>query len=102
MSIQPYLFFEGRCDEAIEFYRGALGAEVEMLMRFKDSPDQGGCPDGPLPDGEKVMHACLKIRGGTAVGLRRFVRREAQLPGRIDLARRARRGDRRPVLRGAR
>ena len=34
--IQPYLFFEGRCEEAIEFYRKALGAEVEALMRFKD------------------------------------------------------------------
>ena len=39
MQIQPYLFFDGRCEEAIEFYRGALGAEVTMLMRFKDSPD---------------------------------------------------------------
>jgi len=38
MQIQPYLFFDGRCDEAIEFYRGALGAEVTMLMRFKESP----------------------------------------------------------------
>jgi hypothetical protein len=37
--VQPYLFFEGRCEEAIEFYRNALGAEVEMLMRFKDNPD---------------------------------------------------------------
>ena len=38
MQIQPYLFFDGRCDEAIEFYRKTLGAEVIMLMRFKDSP----------------------------------------------------------------
>ncbi len=38
-TVQPYLFFEGRCEEAIEFYRKALGAEVLMLMRFKDSPE---------------------------------------------------------------
>lgn len=56
--VQPYLFFDGRCDEALEFYRQALGAEVEMLMRFKDSPDPAGCP-GALPD--KVMHASLRI-----------------------------------------
>ena len=56
MQAQPYLFFEGRCDEAIEFYRGALGAEVMMLMRFKDSPEPAshGNPD-------KVMHATLRI-----------------------------------------
>ena len=39
MQVQPYLFFDGRCEEAIEFYRSALGAEVTMLMRFKDSPE---------------------------------------------------------------
>jgi len=61
MQIQPYLFFDGRCDEAIEFYRGTLGAEVTMLMRFKDSP-------GPASPGteDKVMHADLRI-GETTV-----------------------------------
>jgi PhnB protein len=39
MQVQPYLFFDGRCEEAIEFYRSALGAEVTMLMRFKESPE---------------------------------------------------------------
>jgi len=38
-TIQPYLFFNGSCEEAVEFYRKALGAEVEMMMRFKDSPE---------------------------------------------------------------
>jgi PhnB protein len=63
--VQPYLFFNGRCDEAIEFYRKVLGAEVEMLMRFKDSPEppQPGCP---APPGDKVMHANLRI-GSTNV-----------------------------------
>lgn len=60
MQVQPYLFFEGRCDEAIEFYRSALGAEVVMLMRFKEAPpsEQGRMsPDAA----DKVMHAHLKI-----------------------------------------
>jgi PhnB protein len=61
MSIQPYLTFGGRCQEAVEFYRDALGAEVEMLMRFKEAPDQP--PPGMVPDnwGDKIMHCCLKI-----------------------------------------
>jgi PhnB protein len=63
MQVQPYLFFDGRCDEAIEFYRRALGAEVQMLMRFKEGPDQSHTPPG---SGDKVMHACMRI-GETAV-----------------------------------
>jgi len=60
MAIQPYLFFEGRCEEALEFYRRALGAEVLMLMRYKDSPEQQ--PEGArTPPGDKVMHSCLRI-----------------------------------------
>jgi PhnB protein len=65
MHIEPYLFFDGRCEEAIEFYRQSVGAEVTMLMRFKDSPepvDQKMCP-GASPD--KVMHASLKIGEST-------------------------------------
>jgi PhnB protein len=58
-SIQPYLFFEGRCDEAVEFYKEALGAKVEMLMRYKDSP-QAPQPGHTMP-GDKVMHAALRI-----------------------------------------
>ena len=63
MQVQPYLFFNGRCDEAIEFYRGALGAEVIMLMRFKECPE----PNQLQPGTEnKVMHARLQI-GDTVV-----------------------------------
>ena len=60
--IQPYLFFEGRTEEALEFYRRALGAEVEMLMRYQDSPEGGKCPDGSTPPPDKVMHASFKLR----------------------------------------
>jgi PhnB protein len=58
MQAQPYLFFDGRCEEALEFYRQALGAEVEMLMRFKESPDPDHCPPGT---GDNVMHASFRI-----------------------------------------
>jgi PhnB protein len=61
MKVEPYLSFEGRCDEAIEFYKTAVGAKVNMLMRFKECPEPhpaGKCP----PELEnKVMHASLRI-----------------------------------------
>lgn len=64
-TITPYLLFGGRCEEAIEFYRTALGAEVEMLMHHKDSPDAP--PPGMLQPGfeNKVMHATVRIGGAT-------------------------------------
>jgi PhnB protein len=66
MQVQPYLFFDGRCEEAVEFYKSALGAEVAMLMRFKDSPeppDPGMVPPG---SGDKVMHTSFRI-GDTTI-----------------------------------
>lgn len=59
--IQPYLFFTGRCDEAIQFYQKAIGAEVEMIMRFRENPDPN--PPVTLPPGweNKVMHASLRV-----------------------------------------
>ena len=59
--IQPYLFFGGRCDEAITFYQTALGAKVEMIMRFKESPEPPPPGMMPLNWGEKVMHASFAI-----------------------------------------
>ena len=61
--IEPYLFFGGRTEEAIEFYKQALGAEVEMLMLFSDSPEP--VPQGVLQPGfeKKVMHASIRIGG---------------------------------------
>lgn len=60
-TIEPYLFFNGSCEEAIEFYRKALGAEVEMMMRFKESPEPP--PPGTVPPGfeNKIMHASFRI-----------------------------------------
>jgi PhnB protein len=59
-SIQPYLFFGGRCEEALEFYKTAIGAEVLFSMRYKESPEP--CP-GMLPPGSenKIMHASVRI-----------------------------------------
>jgi PhnB protein len=66
-QVQPYLFFNGRAEEAINFYKKALGAEVKMLMRWKDNPDLNN-PNAPKgdgcampPNGDGVMHACLQI-----------------------------------------
>jgi PhnB protein len=61
MGIEPYLFFNGRCDEAVEFYKKALGAEVLMLMRYKESPEPP--PPGMVPAGwdNKIMHTSLRI-----------------------------------------
>lgn len=66
MQVQSYLFFDGRCEEAVEFYKKALGAKVEMLMRFKESPDPP--PPGMVPPGfdDKIMHTSFRI-GDTVV-----------------------------------
>ena len=64
MQLQSYLFFDGRCEEAIEFYRKTLGAEVTTLMRFKDSPQPAINSPG---SGEKVMHASMRIGDATVM-----------------------------------
>ena len=66
MHVEPYLFFEGRCSEALEFYRNALGAEVTALIRYKDSPEPP--QPGTLPPGSenKVLHASFRV-GETTV-----------------------------------
>lgn len=63
MTVTPYLFFDGCSEEAIEFYKQALGAEVEMLMRYSDSPEP--LPPEMVPPGneDKIMHACIRING---------------------------------------
>ena len=58
MQIQPCLFFDGRCEEALEFYGKALGAKIEMMMRFKDSPDQTMIRPGSE---NKIMHASFRV-----------------------------------------
>ena len=67
MQVEPYLFFEGRCEEALEFYKKALKAEVTMLLRFKEAPDPP--PPGMLPPGSenKIMHASFTVAGATVM-----------------------------------
>ena len=63
MQVQPYLFFDGRAEEALEFYRTKLGAEVQMMMRFKENPEP---MPGGAPPGDKIMHSSFRI-GETTV-----------------------------------
>lgn len=65
-SIQPYLFFGGRCEEALSFYQKALGAKVDMMMRFNESPEPP--PPGCLAPGfeKKIMHSSFRV-GGTMI-----------------------------------
>jgi PhnB protein len=62
-TVVPYIFFEGRTEEALEFYKKAVGAQVLMMMRFKESPDQSMNPPGA---GDKIMHSRFVV-GGSAV-----------------------------------
>ena len=64
MSVQPYLFFDGKCDEALTFYKRAVGAEPKMLMRFKEAPDQSMVSPGSA---DKVMHAQVQIGDATVL-----------------------------------
>jgi PhnB protein len=58
MQVQPYLFFDGRCDAALDFYKTAIGANGKMLMRWKDSPDKSMCT---TDNADKVMHAQFQV-----------------------------------------
>ena len=62
MPVTPYLFFEGRCEEALNFYRDSLGAEVTFLMRYRESAES--CAMIPPGNDEKVLHASFRIGDG--------------------------------------
>jgi len=68
MQVQPYLFFDGRCEEALDFYKKTLGAKVEMMMRFKDNPDKDKNPNCMPSDDNKIMHAAFKVGDTTVMG----------------------------------
>jgi PhnB protein len=67
MQVQPYLFFDGRCDEAIGFYTKALGAKVQMVMRYKECPEPQAVAKFPPEMLDKVMHASLTIGDSTVM-----------------------------------
>lgn len=67
MQVQPYLFFDGRCEEAIEFYKKVLGAKVDTLMRFKESPEPAQGDSAPSAQmAEKIMHCSFRV-GDTVI-----------------------------------
>jgi len=81
MAIEPYLNFDGRCEEAIEFYKKALGAEVTMLMRFKENPEPNA-PGMMAPGSEnKVMHASLRIGGSNLMASDGYCKGEPNFGG---------------------
>lgn len=61
MQVQPYLFFNGNCEQALEFYKKALGAEVQMMMRYKESPEPPPADKVPANWGDKITHASVRI-----------------------------------------
>lgn len=66
MDVQPYLFFDGRCEEAVEFYQQAVGAQVLMLMRYADAPPASAPPEAVAPGSQnKVMHVSFKVGSST-------------------------------------
>jgi PhnB protein len=64
MIVQPYLTFDGKCDEALAFYKSAIGAEPKMLLRFKEAPDQSMVSPG---NADKVMHAQVQLGDSTVL-----------------------------------
>ena len=78
MQVQPYLQFDGRCEEAIEFYKSALGAKVEAIMRFKDGPD---CMEMPQGTGGQGAACLFPHRRVDDHGVRRLLQGQAGLPG---------------------
>ena len=81
MRVEPYLFFNGRCEEAVEFYQKTLAAEVAMLMRFKDSPEPHA--PGMLPPGSenKVMHASFRVGDTTVMASDGFCKGQTDFQG---------------------
>ncbi len=58
MKVQPYVFFDGKCEEALEFYKRSVGAKVNAMMRFGEAPDQSQIK----PESKnKVMHSAFQI-----------------------------------------
>lgn len=64
-AIRPYVFFRGRCEEAIAYYKATLGAEVRVMMRFKDNPEKPPCDSVPANLDERIMHAEIVVAGAT-------------------------------------
>ena len=81
MKVEAYLMFNGRCEEAVRFYERALGEKVEMMMRYREAPDQP--PPGMLPPGseEKIMHCSFRIGETTVMASDDMSAQDARLEG---------------------
>jgi PhnB protein len=84
MPVTPYLFFDGRCEEALNFYKAALGAEIGMMMRFKDNPEppkDESCERDPAQVADKIMHASFQIGGTTVMASDGYARGQPKFEG---------------------
>ncbi len=81
MQVQSYLFFEGKCEEAIEFYKKAIGAKLLMMMRMKEAPDPEMAKNLPKEHGEKIMHASIRVGESTIMMSDGRVQGNAQFKG---------------------
>ena len=81
MQLHPYLNFDGRCEEAIEFYRKALGAEVTMLMRFKEAPEPHDPNMTPPGSEEKIMHSSFRIGDSVVMASDGYCTQKASFQG---------------------
>ena len=81
MNVEPYLYFNGRCEEALNFYRDAIGADIVSLMRFSESPVP--CSPEMVPPGSehKVMHACIRVGDSTLMASDGMCTGEAKFAG---------------------
>lgn len=81
MKVQSYIFFDGRCEEALEFYGSTVGAKVNVILRYKDSPEPQ--PAEVLPPGSenKIMHSEFSIGETTLMGSDGYCGGKAQFQG---------------------
>lgn len=70
MQVQPYLYFEGRAEEALGFYQKTLGAQVDVMMRMSEAPPEAQTPGqgcrGDIDTSNKILHASFRV-GDTTV-----------------------------------
>lgn len=81
MIVQSYIFFEGRAEEALEFYKRALGAEVVALMRYSDAPDEEARRAAPAGAEDKVMHMAFRVGETLVLGSDGFAKGQPEFKG---------------------
>jgi PhnB protein len=65
MQLNSYLMFDGRCEEAFQFYTQVLGGKIEAIMKHTGTPAEQHAP----PEWrDKILHACLNVGGTKLMG----------------------------------